>query len=238
MVVATSTESDAGPLERVAPVADRLGRTLRDLRISVIDRCNFRCPYCMPEEHYPEHYEFFRPAEWLTLPEIQRLAGVFAGLGVSKIRITGGEPLLRKDLPALVAGLIGLAGIEDLALTTNGVLLQRHASALREAGLERVTVSLDSLDPEVFAAMSGGRAQLDRVIAGIGEAEAVGLAPIKINVVVQRGVNDHTIIDLLEHFRGRGHIVRFIEYMDVGNRNHWRKDQVVPSRELLQHIRA
>ena len=158
------------------------------------------------------------------------------GLGVRKIRLTGGEPLLRRDIGAIVASIAGLPGLEDLALTTNGMLLAERAQALREAGLQRVTISLDSLDPEVFQRMSGGRGSVDQVLTGIDAAAAVGLAPVKINVVVQKGVNDHTVLDLLEHFRGSGHIVRFIEFMDVGTLNRWRRDQVVTSLELLEAI--
>jgi len=217
-------------------LADRLGRTLHDLRISVIDRCNFRCPHCMPEEHYPEHHEFFNSSERLTFAEITRLTRLFVPLGVRKLRITGGEPLLRKELPDLVRDLGAIDGIEDVALTTNGVLLAEQAAALRAAGLQRVTVSLDSLDDEVFRHMSGGRDEKDRVLAGIAAARAAGLTPIKLNVVVKKGTNDHTMIDLLSAFRGTNTIIRFIEYMDVGNRNHWRRDEVLPSRDLVTRI--
>ncbi|MGD8977172.1 MAG: GTP 3',8-cyclase MoaA [Gammaproteobacteria bacterium] len=229
-------------LERTRPqiettvVTDRLGRTLHDLRISVIDRCNFRCPYCMPEEDYPEHHQFFRPDERLSFEEIIRLTHLFAGLGVKKVRITGGEPLLRKNLPALIGELAAIDALEDIALTTNGILLAAQAEALRAAGLERVTVSLDSLDDEVFSNMSGGRGDKARVLEGIAAASAAGLTPVKLNVVVQKGQNDHSVLDLLDHFRGSGVIVRLIEYMDVGNRNHWRAEQVVPSRDLLTAI--
>jgi len=218
-------------------VTDRLGRHLHDLRISVIDRCNFRCPYCMPEEDYPEHHQFFRPEERLSYEEIIRLTRMFAGLGVKKIRITGGEPLLRKKLDGLIRELSRIETIEDIALTTNGVLLAAQAEALRAAGLHRVTVSLDSLDDEIFSRMNGGRGNKDRVLEGIARAREVGLTPVKVNVVVQRGLNDGTVLDLLDHFRGTGVIVRLIEYMDVGNRNHWQASQVVPSRELLAAIK-
>ncbi|MCC5862835.1 MAG: GTP 3',8-cyclase MoaA [Gammaproteobacteria bacterium] len=217
---------------------DQRGRPLRDLRISVMDRCNFRCPYCMPEEVFHERFRFLRSPERLDFAEITRLASLLVDLGVTKLRITGGEPLLRPAISDLVADLATLPGVEDLALTTNGVLLEQHAVALKAAGLDRVTVSLDSLDPEVFARMSGGRAQLERVLAGIEAALEAGLAPVKINVVVQRGVNDHTVLDLLEHFRGQRVIVRFIEYMDVGTRNGWRLNDVVPSAELRSRIHA
>lgn len=215
------------------PLKDALERPLHDLRISLLDRCNFRCPYCMPESEFHQHYEFLGREERLTHAEILTVARVAAGLGVSKIRLTGGEPLLDKKLPQLVSGLAALPGIDDLALTTNAMLLAPMADELAKAGLQRVTVSLDSLDKQVFDVMSGGRGDLGRVLDGIAAAEAAGLAPIKINVVVQRGVNDHTVVDLLGHFRGSGHIVRLIEYMDVGNCNGWRMQQVVPSSELL-----
>jgi cyclic pyranopterin phosphate synthase len=215
---------------------DLLGRGVRDLRLSVIDRCNYRCPYCMPEEIYGENYRFLSRKDWLTAGEIRRVAQVFTRLGVDKIRITGGEPLLRKDIATVVGHLQELVGVTDLALTTNGTRLASQAEALRQAGLTRVTVSLDSLDAEVFAAMSGGRGAVADVLAGIDAAKAAGLAPIKINVVVQRGRNDHTVLELLEHFRGSGHIVRFIEFMDVGTLNRWELKQVVTSQQLRDQI--
>ena len=215
---------------------DTLGRPIRDLRISVMDRCNFRCPYCMPRDAYPEGYRFMRSAERLSFEEIVRLARLFASLGVRKLRLTGGEPLLRTDLPELVAGLSSIPGIADLALTTNGALLARYAAELKAAGLKRVTVSLDSLDPEIFRRMSGGLGRAEEVLEGIEQARRAGLAPIKLNAVIQKGVNDHTALALVEHFRGTGVIVRFIEYMDVGNRNAWRAEDVVPSRTLLAAI--
>ena len=217
---------------------DALVRPLHDLRISVLDQCNFRCPYCMPEDEFHDNYEFLRRRDRLSYDEILRIARVAAALGVSKMRLTGGEPLLDKALPSLVTGLASIPGVDDLALTTNGMLLPRAAQRLADAGLHRVTISLDSLDEAVFRHMSGGRGELARVLEGIAAAEAVGLAPIKINVVVQKGVNDHTVLDLLEHFRGTGHIVRLIEFMDVGNQNGWRLDQVVPSRQLLREVQA
>jgi cyclic pyranopterin phosphate synthase len=219
-------------------VRDRLGRPIHDLRISVMDRCNFRCPYCMPRETFHERYKFLRTSERLTFDEITRLARVAATLGVRKLRLTGGEPLLASGLPDLVAELSQIDGIDDLALTTNGVLLAQHAAELKGNGLHRVTVSLDSLDEKVFADMSGGFGGLAQVLAGIEAAQAAGLRPVKVNTVVQRGRNEHTVLDLLEHFRGSGVTVRLIEYMDVGNRNDWRADQVVPSAELLQQIRT
>ncbi len=217
---------------------DQLQRPLRDLRISVTDRCNFRCPYCMPRERYDEHYKFLKSAERLTFDEIIRLTRLFLSLGVQKLRITGGEPLLRAGLTDLIGDLTTLPGVEDIALTTNGVLLAQHAVALRAAGLRRVTVSLDSLDPAIFARMAGNLGAPGEVLEGIAAAQRAGLAPIKVNVVVQRGVNDHTLLNMIEHFRGTGIVTRFIEYMDVGNRNDWHADQVVPSRELIAMIGA
>jgi cyclic pyranopterin phosphate synthase len=219
-------------------VQDTRGRGLRDLRISVIDRCNFRCPYCMPAEIYGESYRFLRRFEWLTAGEIRRLAGLFQRLGVHKLRITGGEPLLRKDLDEIVAGLAALDGIEDIALTTNGSRLAERARDLKRAGLKRITVSIDSMDPEVFAEMSGGRGNLDVALAGINAARDAAFEVIKINVAVLKGQNDESVLDLVEHFRGTGVIVRFIEYMDVGTLNGWRSDQVVPSRILRDRIHA
>ena len=219
-------------------VRDRLARPLRDLRISVTDRCNFRCPYCMPEEIYGESYQFLPRDEILRFEEVERLARIFVAFGVTKLRITGGEPLLRRDLPDLIARLAGIEGVEDIALTTNGVLLERHAAALAEAGLRRVTVSLDSVDPETFRRMSGRGAEVERVFAGIEAAEAAGLSPIKLNCVVQRGVNDEQVVDLARRFRGTGHILRFIEYMDVGTLNHWSLDEVVSGAAILERINA
>ena len=218
--------------------SDALGRPLHDLRISLLDRCNFRCPYCMPETEFHADFEFLNRAERLTHEEILKVIRVATGLGVSKIRLTGGEPLLDKKLPELVSEIAALSGVEDLAMTTNAMLLAPIAKKLRDAGLQRVTISLDSIDEGIFKAMSGGRGDLDKVLAGVAAAEQAGLDPIKINVVVQRGVNDHSVLVLLEHFRGSGHIVRLIEFMDVGNRNGWRMDQVVPSKELLEAVQA
>jgi len=215
---------------------DRLGRPLHDLRISVMDRCNFRCPYCMPKEQFHEHYRFLKSQERLSFEEIVRLAGLFASLGVRKLRLTGGEPLLRTNLADLVGDLTDVPGIDDIALTTNGVLLGQHAVDLHANGLKRVTVSLDTLDREVFTRMSGGFGALDQVLAGIEAAISAGLTPVKINAVIERGLNDHTALDLVERFRGSPVIVRFIEFMDVGNRNQWRPDLVVPSRELAARI--
>ena len=217
-------------------VVDRRARPLRDLRISVTDRCNFRCPYCMPAEIYGERYAFLPKREILSFEEIERLARVFVRLGVQKLRITGGEPLLRAQLPGLVARLAALPGAPDLALTTNGVLLAEQAQALAGAGLRRVTVSLDSLDPEVFGRMNGKNFPVSRVLEGIDAAARAGLAPIKLNCVVQRGVNDHTIVDLAARFRGTGAIVRFIEFMDVGTLNHWNQGDVLSAREIRDRI--
>ena len=215
-------------------VRDTCGRPLQDLRISLLDRCNFRCPYCMPAAEYTEDYQFLSRKERLNHDEIFRVARIAVELGVSKLRITGGEPLLDRNVSDLVARLAALDGVDDLALTTNGVLLGPVAERLADAGLHRVTISLDSLDDSVFQTMSGNRGDTAKVLAGIAAAEAAGLAPIKINVVVQRGVNDHTVLDTLEHFRGSGHIVRLIEFMDVGNRNGWSMEQVVASRDTLR----
>jgi len=217
---------------------DRLGRVLRDLRISVTDKCNFRCPYCMPEEVFHGTYQFLPKAELLTFEEIERIARAAIGLGVRKLRITGGEPLLRADLPALVKMLARIPGLEDLSLTTNGALLAGYAATLHDAGLKRVTVSLDSLDDATFKAMNGRRSGIAPVLAGIEAAERVGLSPLKVNCVVKRGVNDGGIVDLARHFRGTGHIVRFIEYMDVGTLNGWRMDDVVPAKEIVARIGA
>jgi GTP 3',8-cyclase len=217
---------------------DKLARPLHDLRISVMDRCNFRCPYCMPKEKFHENYRFLKTQDRLSFDEILRLSRLFAALGVRKLRLTGGEPLLRANLSDLVGDLTMIPGIEDIALTTNGVLLGQHAVDLHANGLRRVTVSLDTLDPVIFERMSGGFAALDQVLHGIDAAIAAGLTPVKINAVIERGVNDHTALDLVERFRGKPVIVRFIEFMDVGNRNAWRPEMVVPSRELAARILA
>jgi cyclic pyranopterin phosphate synthase len=230
--------SQVTSFQRQAAVKDRYDRPLRDLRISVLDRCNYRCPYCMPAEIYGEGHEFLPRAHWLTAGELRRLARLFVQLGVNKLRLTGGEPLLRRDIAEIVAALADLDGVEDLALTTNGSRLLQHARDLKAAGLHRITVSLDSLDEEVFRRMNGGRGDVATVLAGLDAARGAGFTTIKVNVVVQRGVNDGTVMDLLEHFRGTGVIVRFIEYMDVGTLNGWRRDHVVASRELRDRIAA
>ena len=219
-------------------VTDTLGRSVRDLRVSVTDRCNFRCPYCMPAELFGERYQFLPKPELLTFEEIARLTRVLVKFGVTKVRLTGGEPLVRTDVELLVGMLAEIDGINDLTLTTNGFLLAQKAQALREAGLQRVTVSLDSLDDDTFRRMSGRGYSTKRVLEGIRVAEEVGLRPIKINAVVQRGVNDHTIVDLARHFKGTGHIVRFIEFMDVGSLNDWKLDEVVPSADVIERIDA
>ena len=226
------------PLKSTSRPHDALGRPLHDLRISVMDRCNFRCPYCMPRETFHENYRFLKSSERLSFEEITRLTRLFVQLGVRKVRLTGGEPLLRPNVSELVGELTALDGVQDVALTTNGVLLSQHAAELKANGLNRITVSLDTLDADVFTHMSGGFAELARVLEGLQAAVAAGLAPIKVNCVVERGVNDHTILDLVNRFRGTGIIVRLIEYMDVGNRNHWSMDRVVPSSELVQRIAA
>jgi cyclic pyranopterin phosphate synthase len=217
---------------------DQRGRPLHDLRISVMDRCNFRCPYCMPKEQFHEHYRFLKSQERLSFEEIVRLARLFAGLGVRKLRLTGGEPLLRANLADLVGDLTGIQGIDDIALTTNGVLLAQHAVDLQANGLKRITVSLDTLDKDIFTRLSGGFGALDQVLQGIDAAIAAGLTPVKINTVIERGINEDTALELLERFRGMPVIVRFIEFMDVGNRNGWRPEMVVPSRELAARIHA
>ena len=215
-------------------LADALGRGMRDLRISVTDRCNFRCVYCMPREVYGEHHAFLPHAAILSFEEIARLAGIFVGLGVKKIRLTGGEPLLRKDLPRLVEMLAPLGA--DLTLTTNGSTLVKHAHALKAAGLARLTVSLDSLDEGTFRAMNDADFPVAKVLDGIAAAAAAGFSQIKINMVVKRGVNDQQVVEAARHWRDSGHILRFIEYMDVGSTNGWRMDDVIPSAEVLRRI--
>ena len=211
---------------------DRLSRPLRDLRVSVTDRCNFRCAYCMPREVFGADYEFLPRSEILSYEEIARVVRIAHGLGVSKVRLTGGEPLLRADLPKLVEMLAAIGEL-DLALTTNGVLLPKMATDLAAAGLERINVSLDSIDDAVFRRMNDAGVGVGEVLAGIEAADRAGLSPIKINAVVVRGVNDDGIVDLVRHFQGSGHIVRLIEYMDVGTSNDWKVDQVVTAAEML-----
>jgi cyclic pyranopterin phosphate synthase len=216
---------------------DTLGRPLRDMRISVTDRCNFRCVYCMPKEVFGRDYPFLERRELLSFEEIERLARLFAADGVEKIRLTGGEPLLRREVEVLVAKLARIPGL-DLTLTTNGSLLTRKARALADAGLNRITVSLDSLDDDVFRAMNDVDFPVERVLAGIEAALAAGLAPVKVNAVVKRGVNEDSVLPLARAFRGTGVVVRFIEYMDVGATNGWRLDDVVPAREIVAAIDA
>jgi len=211
---------------------DTLNRPLRDLRISVTDRCNFRCVYCMPKEVFGGDFQFLEREQLLTFEEITRLARVFVTLGAEKIRLTGGEPLVRRNLERLIAMLSSIPGV-DLTLTTNGSLLARQAQALKDAGLQRVTVSLDSLDDAVFKAMNDVEFPVAKVLEGIEAAAAVGLAPIKINMVVKRGVNEHSVVPMARHFKGTGHILRFIEYMDVGHTNGWRLDDVVSAAEII-----
>ncbi|HEY5636300.1 MAG TPA: GTP 3',8-cyclase MoaA [Burkholderiales bacterium] len=216
------------------PFADTLGRPLRDLRISVTDRCNFRCTYCMPREVFDADYQFLPHAALLSFEEIARLARIFVGLGVKKIRLTGGEPLIRRNLDRLIAMLAELE--VDLALTTNGSLLAKQAGALAAAGLKRITVSLDAMDDATFRAMNDADFPVARVLEGIDAAAAAGLGPIKVNMVVKRGTNDDQIVAFARHFRDSGHIARFIEYMDVGATNGWRMDEVVPSAEVIARI--
>ena len=218
-------------------IDDALGRPLRDLRISVTDRCNFRCVYCMPKEVFGRDYAFLPREELLSFEEIERLARIFVRHGVEKIRLTGGEPLVRRDLELLVAMLARIDGL-DLTLTTNGSLLPHKAQALADAGLGRITVSLDSLDDEVFRAMNDVEFPVERVLAGIEAAAAAGLTPVKVNMVVRRGLNEDSVLPMARYFRESGHILRFVEYMDVGHTNGWRLDDVVPAAELVAAIRA
>jgi len=221
----------------VDPVLDTRSRPLRDLRISVTDRCDFRCVYCMPKEVFGRDFEFLRRSELLTFEEIARVARIGAGLGVHKLRLTGGEPLLRRDIERLVAMLAAIDGIDDIAMTTNGSLLPRKARALADAGLRRVTVSLDSLDDAVFGAVNDVDFPVERVLEGIAAAAGAGL-PVKVNMVVKRGLNDGSVIEMAAHFRGTGQVLRLIEYMDVGQTNGWQMDDVVPAAELVRAIDA
>ena len=215
---------------------DQLGRSLRDLRISITDRCNFRCTYCMPKEIFNREYEFLSRELLLSFEEITRVAGIaIEALGVEKLRITGGEPLMRKGVDELVSALAPL-GAKDLALTTNAALLEKKSEALAAAGLNRVTVSLDSLDDEVFRAMNDVDFPVEKVLAGIDAAHTAGLGPVKVNAVIKRGVNDQSPVEMVRYFRGSGVVVRFIEYMDVGSSNGWRLDQVVPAKEIVESI--
>jgi cyclic pyranopterin phosphate synthase len=221
--------------DAAVPLLDRFRRPLRDLRVSVTDRCNFRCRYCMPREVFGPDHAFLPRSEVLTFEEIARLARIFVSLGARKVRLTGGEPLLRSELHRLVRMLADIPGL-DVALTTNGSLLTQQAGALAAAGLKRITVSLDSLDDAVFRAMNDVDFPVSRVLEGIEAAVAVGLRPVKVNAVVRRGMNDHTVVDLARFLKERGHILRFIEYMDVGTSNGWRLDDVVPGAEIVRRI--
>jgi len=220
-----------------AAVRDPFSRTLHDLRISVTDRCNFRCPYCMPKEVFGPGYPFLHDPQLMALGELTRIVRAFRTLGVEKVRITGGEPLLRADVPALVRTLKEELGVPDVALTTNGWMLEQRAAALRAAGLDRLNVSVDSLDDATAGKLNGLGFSVARVLRGIDAAAALGL-PIKINCVVQRGVNDAELPALCEYFRARGHTLRFIEFMDVGNTNHWTRERVVPAKEIVERIGA
>ena len=220
------------------PILDTFQRPLRDLRISVTDRCNFRCTYCMPKEIFGRDFAFLPSSQLLSFEEITRLSRIAVGLGVEKIRLTGGEPLLRRDIETLVGQLAAIDGLRDLALTTNGSLLVRKAQALKDAGLNRVTVSLDSLDDAVFQAMNDVAFPVGRVLDGIAAASEVGLGPLKINMVVKRGVNEDSIVPMARYFHGTPCILRFIEFMDVGATNGWQLDDVVPASEIIQRINA
>jgi GTP 3',8-cyclase len=219
-------------------VSDSFGRPVRDLRISVTDRCNFRCVYCMPKEVFGRDYQFLPRSELLSYEEIERLCRIFVAHGVEKVRLTGGEPLVRRNFERLVEMLAAVPGLLDLTLTTNGSLLAGKARALKDAGLSRVTVSLDSLDNDVFTAMNDVDFPVERVLAGIDAADAVGLGPIKVNMVVRRGLNEDSVLPMARYFRGTGMILRFIEYMDVGHTNGWRLDDVVPAAEIVEMVDA
>ena len=228
------------PIAATGLLGDQLGRPLRDLRISVTDRCNFRCSYCMPKEVFDKDYPYLPHSALLSFEEITRLARQFVAHGVQKIRLTGGEPLLRKNIEILIEQLAALRTVEgkplDITLTTNGSLLERKAASLKAAGLQRVTVSLDGLDDTVFRAMNDVDFPVADVLRGIEAAQAAGLGPIKVNMVVKRGTNDHEILPMARHFKGTGIVLRFIEYMDVGATNGWRMDEVMPSAEVVKHI--
>ena len=215
---------------------DTYKRPLRDLRISVTDRCNFRCPYCMPAEIYGYSYKFLNKNQILSFEEIERVAKLFVEIGVNKIRITGGEPLVRADIQNLIHPLSKIDGLNDLTMTTNGYLLPSMAKKLKDAGLERITVSLDSLDPETFKEMNGRNFEPETVMLGIDEAIKVGFKPVKINVVVKKGVNENSILPLIRKYKGENHILRFIEYMDVGTLNEWKKEHVITAAEIVKII--
>ncbi|WP_321573646.1 GTP 3',8-cyclase MoaA [Nitrogeniibacter aestuarii] len=235
--VTTRQNSDPMAANNESPLVDTLGRPIRDLRISVTDRCNFRCEYCMPRSVFDKDYQFLSRAELLSFEELVRVARIFNELGVQKVRITGGEPLLRRNVDKLVGALAKIEGLE-LTLTSNGVLMTRMAPKLAAAGLHRVTVSLDALDDATFKKIADVDLSVEDVIKGIDAARDAGLAPVKVNMVVKRGVNDDQIVAMAERFRGTGHILRFIEFMDVGSSNGWRMDDVVPSQEVIDRINA
>ncbi|MDQ3751323.1 MAG: GTP 3',8-cyclase MoaA [Actinomycetota bacterium] len=218
-------------------MVDVFGRGVRDLRISVTDRCNFRCVYCMPKEVFGRDYQFLERSELLSFEEIERLARIFVGLGVKKIRLTGGEPLVRRNIEQLISKLAAIKDL-DLTLTTNGSILEKKAPALKAAGLQRVTVSLDSLEDQVFKTMNDVDFPVERVLAGIEAAAQAGLTPVKVNAVVKRGLNEAGVVDMARYFKGTGHILRFIEYMDVGHSNGWKMDDVVSAREIISTIDA
>jgi len=224
-------------MENPSNIIDTLSRPIRDLRISVTDRCNFRCTYCMPKEVFNSKYEFLRRDDLLSFEEITRISKVFASVGVKKIRLTGGEPLLRKNIAVLIEQLANIEGIDDISLTTNGVLLtEKVAHNLKDAGLNRITVSLDALDDETFKLINDVSFNVSKVLSGIDAADAVGLSPIKVNMVVKKGVNEHAILPMVKHFHGSGKILRFIEFMDVGNTNQWKMDDVFSSKEIVDLI--
>ncbi len=225
-------------MDESATITDKLNRPLRDLRISIIDTCNFRCPYCMPAEIFGADYQFLSRTDRLSVDELLRLARIFVTSGVTKLRITGGEPLIHPEVLEIVRQFARIPGVDDLALTTNGYFLPGLAEALRDAGLHRLTVSLDALDDETFRILNGRRSGVDRVLAGIAAAEAAGFNPLKINCVVKRGINEADVLPLARTFKERGHIVRFIEYMDVGNLNGWKMEDVVTADEILALIEA
>ena len=218
------------------PILDKFQRPFRDLRVSVTDRCNFRCPYCMPAEIYGERYQFLPRNDLLTFEEITRIVNITVSLGVKKVRITGGEPLVRQDVEKLVSMISRINGVEDLAMTTNAYLLSGIAQTLKDAGLHRITVSMDSVDDDVFQRMNGRGFGTAKVMNGIDSAKRAGFNPIKINAVVQKGINDHTLVDLAKWCRDNGHIPRFIEYMDVGTLNEWKLDEVLPADEIVRII--
>lgn len=224
-------------METNSQILDTLSRPIRDLRISVTDRCNFRCTYCMPKEVFNSDYEFLHRDDLLSFEEITRISKVFATLGVRKIRLTGGEPLLRKNIAILIEQLSNIDGVEDISLTTNGVLLTKNvAQQLKDAGLNRITISLDALDDETFKAISDVSFNVDKVLDAIEIADSVGLSPVKVNMVVKKGINEQAILPMAKHFHGSEKILRFIEYMDVGNTNHWQMNDVFSAKEIVDEI--